>query len=860
MKTCLTCGYEHTENNCRLCAGQWEVWELQFSPLPVPDVREQIASWLGQLPSPVRLYFGASSYVLKVRFYAPPGKAQGAVHAWAALTHQQSRWKKVSSVEVSKVRWKRSDLTPDTKQPDTYILTTSARLPSLAAVEGDPFLAIGGLMLGQVQPGQETYLRLWLLGKETALQERLRALAAYSYGTESGVEADTPNPWGLRLGLWRVMMAIGGAIAAISGGALAPGWVSLPAGIVGVLAGGLLFLAAFLGTLRWMQWRSIPKIILETAIEGSLLRVAFTLQAPHPQEIMLLAGIGEWKKLESVRGQVPSATNLAPDTQTLDTPEWPAVKAFTIPLSARELAGLVAPPEAGEGSGLMDRDSRQDVPAPPPARPLVEAPFQIGIAASSGEPIGVDPDGHGVIVGGSRSGKSSFVYRMLRQLIAQGQDAPGLFLVDPHLSLADSFLQMVDELPGELRAEAIRRLRIISPDQPEVVPLNLLTLPEFAWAGNAIVQAGRRIWEDYWGPRMQAALLGLFRLAHAWNIYQKEHPLGLLHVVFAAFNADWRHSALSFLPPVDRIGTLALDALLGQMSQTYGNWNQGWVTEVVSPILSKAMALELSPWLFAAMHQNRFVDLEQWVKDRCWVVMRLPTGQVGREGARLLAGIFYNVFEAAFRRATTYQPVPFYFVIDEAQEIGTGMQLESMLSEGAKFGARVFVLAQSLSMLRKMEGFEPVVQSLLANTSTQAFFSPDPEDADLIRAILSATVRYGDVTLDVPSLHCWLRARIKGQWQPPTLAKIVPLPPAVDASRVQTLIREVIAAHSGEYAPAEGWQEGVVAAMEGLMPPSVWGWLNPLLTPFVGKTTVTKQGDQENPKPAKPVDLWRLGL
>jgi hypothetical protein len=76
------------------------------------------------------------------------------------------------------------------------------------------------------------------------------------------------------------------------------------------------------------------------------------------------------------------------------------------------------------------------------------------------------------------------------------------------------------------------------------------------------------------------------------------------------------------------------------------------------------------------MHQRRFADLEQWIKERAWVVLRLPSGEMGREGARL------------------------------------------------------FVLAQSLSIMRRVEGFEPVVQSLLANTSTQVFFSPDPEDAD----------------------------------------------------------------------------------------------------------------------------------
>lgn len=55
------------------------------------------------------------------------------------------------------------------------------------------------------------------------------------------------------------------------------------------------------------------------------------------------------------------------------------------------------------------------------------------------------------------------------------------------------------------------------------------------------------------------------------------------------------------------------------------------------------------------------------------------------------------------------------------------MSLESMLAEGAKFGAGMFVLAQSLSIMRKVEGREPVVQALLTNASTQMCFSPDPK-------------------------------------------------------------------------------------------------------------------------------------
>jgi hypothetical protein len=210
---------------------------------------------------------------------------------------------------------------------------------------------------------------------------------------------------------------------------------------------------------------------------------------------------------------------------------------------------------------------------------------------------------------------------------------------------------------------------------------------------------------------------------------------------------------------------------------------------------------------------------------------------MGRESARLTASVVYNVFDAAFRKATSTKPIPFYFFIDEAQEIGTGMRLESMLSEGAKFGARMFVLTQSLAMMRGIEGMEALVHSLLANTSTQAFFSPDPEDADTIRAILSSSHRYGDITLDLPTLHCWLRARVEKHWQPPTLAKINPLGKS-KRDDVQRVIRDVIGAHPEDYVFAEDWEQGAMAALEKMVVPGSRLLLEEALNPDLARAEI----------------------
>ncbi len=816
---CIHCGYEFasTPENCPLCKGEWQSWELLFAPHALDDLRAQVMSWMGQLPYPSIVEWIASPKGMRVRLYLPPHVAEGVVQSWSAMTGQHSRWRALGIVAI---------------QGSGHALHSSNRLPSLiaSAKDSDPLLAIGSRLISAAREGKESSLRLWLLGNEDELQEQLRSLSSYSYGTEGGVENNTPNSWGLQLDFLRAGLFLGMLMAGISGGILFAGWFNPLPVLMFVIAGIAICLASAWGIRNWLEWRSIPKEVLERRIQEPLLKTAITLSAPF--ELPLLAGRQSWSPLGEV---------------------WPDIQKHTFPLPAGELAGLIAPLQLGEGSGLLDRAVWQEVPAPPPSQPLLEAGFKIGQSVATGELVGVDPDGHGLATGGSRSGKSSFVFAMLEQLLARGDDAPGIFLTDPHVSLADAFLDAIAQLPEEQRSKAIKRLRIITPDQPQVIPLNLLAVPDFTWAGNAIVQIGRRIWDDYWGPRMQAALLGLFRLAHVWNQHHPEAGLGLLHVVFMAFNKTWRHKAMALLPPGERMGALALDALLGQTGEG-DKWSQGWVTEVISPVLSKVMALELSPWLFSAMHQDRFVAMNQWIEERAWIVLRLPSGEMGREGARLTASVLYNVFDAAYRKATLEKSVPFYFIVDEAQEIGSGMRLESMLAEGAKFGARMFVLAQSLSMMRKVEGMEPVVQAMLANTSTQMFFSPDPEDADLIRATLSSTVRYGNMTLDLPSLQCWLRARIGGRWQPPTLTQIKPLPRA-DTGRVKALIEEVIASHPTDYLPADGWQEKASAALENMLPTA----LSKLLDEFLA-VRIEEQNNTQIHQPSPREDERRLGF
>ena len=170
---CPTCGYTYVgSSECPLCAGDWEVWELRLSPLPLERNHQRIASWLSQLPQPALFELLVEpDEGLRVRMILPPGKAEGAISAWASMTQQQTRWEKLDVPAL-----------PDSIG-EYLTLQTKAHVPNLAILDegSDPLLALGGLLLAAAkQEGGASRLHIWLLEKDPTLQEKLRARIASS--------------------------------------------------------------------------------------------------------------------------------------------------------------------------------------------------------------------------------------------------------------------------------------------------------------------------------------------------------------------------------------------------------------------------------------------------------------------------------------------------------------------------------------------------------------------------------------------------------------------------------------------------------------------------------------------------------
>jgi hypothetical protein len=151
-------------------------------------------------------------------------------------------------------------------------------------------------------------------------------------------------------------------------------------------------------------------------------------------------------------------------------------------------------------------------------------------------------------------------------------------------------------------------------------------------------------------------------------------------------------------------------------------------------------------------------------------------------------------------------------VVDEMQAM-PGVDYESMLSELGKFGGSFVLATQSLSRLQELS---PTLRdTLLANAGCLAVFQVAAADArELVWELSRERLSEEDITSS-PVHHCYVRATVGGERQPPFSMEVqAPAPgdPAVAAS-----IREGSAAYTTPLVELESEDEALLAQFhEGL--------------------------------------------
>ena len=169
-------------------------------------------------------------------------------------------------------------------------------------------LAIGGYLMNH-RGRDNNGIRIWFTGKDPELQMKLKALVSYSYGNGLGSANGTPNPWQIRLAVYRIVAALGILSAGIFAGLTTAHWIHFAIGLIGTLAGCILTLVGTFGVLDWINWRSIPKQILEAKIAGVLLKTTIVYYGDsYADDLSILTGQNTWIPLD------------------VDEHEWPLIR------------------------------------------------------------------------------------------------------------------------------------------------------------------------------------------------------------------------------------------------------------------------------------------------------------------------------------------------------------------------------------------------------------------------------------------------------------------------------------------------------------------------------------------------------
>jgi hypothetical protein len=373
------------------------------------------------------------------------------------------------------------------------------------------------------------------------------------------------------------------------------------------------------------------------------------------------------------------------------------------------------------------------------------------------------------VIGGTGTGKSTFLFSLMLQDLQSGQ---GFALIDPHGDLIDKVLSNV---PASRLGDVI----LIDPsDEDHVVPFNVLSAHsdhEKTLLASDLVSVFRRL-STSWGDRMGIIFQNLV-LAFL------EHEAGGTLADMRRFlvDAGWRAQFLQGVDDPD---------VRFYWEQTFPKLDG---PKSVAPILTRLETL-LTPKIIRYMvsqRENR-IDFSRIMDEGSILLVRLPQGLIGTENAFMLGSLFMvKLQQMAMGRARMQarDRRPFFCYVDECQYFVTP-SMAAILSGARKYGLGLVLAHQDLHQLAQNAD---VASAVMTNPATRVVFRVSESDG---RALKGDFAHYEPKDFScLPQGHAI--CRIERSQQDFNLRVILPETPDEDASEARRI--EAIEASRSRY-------------------------------------------------------------
>ena len=373
---------------------------------------------------------------------------------------------------------------------------------------------------------------------------------------------------------------------------------------------------------------------------------------------------------------------------------------------------------------------------------------------------------HLLIEGKTGMGKSTLLHRLIATDIAAGR---GVGLIDPHGDLCESILASV---PSARTNDVVL---FDMADTAHPLAFNILHCPraeQRALAVSGIIAAFKKIWGDFFGPRMEHilrnTLLTLLEVPGA-TLLSVNRMLG---------DARFRDSIVAKVSdPVVRSFWLNEFAPMPAKLQA----------EAVSPIYNKVGQLISNPLLRNIFGQSRStIDLRRVMDEGKVLLVNLSKGRIGEDASALLGALLVTAIQqAAMSRADTREQdrPDFHLFIDEFQNFATEA-FATILSEARKYRLSLTVANQYLDQID-----DATRSAVFGNIGSMIVFAVGVQDAEVLAEQLGGDLTTRDL-IQLPRYQAYARLLIDGHPSRPfSLRTLPPMAPAPGNERRPGIIR-----------------------------------------------------------------------
>ena len=326
---------------------------------------------------------------------------------------------------------------------------------------------------------------------------------------------------------------------------------------------------------------------------------------------------------------------------------------------------------------------------------------------------------HVYVIGASGAGKTKALESWIRQDLTEGR---GVGVLDLHGDLTQSLLAFL----AGLSSARSRRLHLLDPSARAGAPgFNPLEVPPGVEPfGQMLELLGvfKRIWAEFWGPRMEEILRNSL-------LALMEEKLTLLELQPFLTDREFRLRVVGKLqnPGVREFWLARFERLSRAAQAAY-----------VEPVLNKAGAFTSDPYLRALLGQEKSTINLRRIMDRGdALLVNLAKGQL-KENALLLGALLVTKLQlAALSRSRLLEGRrrPFHLFIDEFQNFATETFGE-ILAEARKYGLSLTVAHQYLDQLPS-----DLRAALFGNVHTEVVFQVSLKDAKTVAPELSYAYR-----------------------------------------------------------------------------------------------------------------------